>query len=147
MNFLTLLKQDHKEAKDTFKTLTNQEKIDRAKTEELCQKLLLHMEMEEKYFYPVMEEYKASKELSEEAELEHTEAKKFITTLLNGKLDDVEYKVKLEMLQLGIEYHIQEEEGELFPVAKTKLSEAQIKEISDKMIALKEKKLKTVAAK
>ena len=147
MNFLTLLKQEHKEAKDTFKTLLNQEKIDHAITEELCHKLLLHMEMEEKYLYPTMEEFKATEDLSEEAELEHTEAKKFITALLNGKLDEMEYKVKLEMLQLGVEHHIEEEENKLFPIAKTKLSDAQVKEISEQMIALKEKKSKTVAVK
>jgi hemerythrin-like domain-containing protein len=147
-NFFNLLKEEHKEAKDTFKTLLSQETADRHETQVLCQKLLLHMEMEEKYFYPLMESFKATEELSEEAELEHTEAKKFITALQQDKkLDDTEFKVKLEMLQLAIEHHADEEESELFPKAKAKLSEAQVKEITEKMVALKEKKQKAVAAK
>jgi hypothetical protein len=140
MNFFTLLKQEHKEAKETFDTLLNQEEIDRKETEILFQKLLLHMEMEEKCFYPLMENYKATEELSEEAELEHTEAKKYIRQILSDKLHDVEYKVKLEMLQLCIEHHAKEEEKELFPIALKKLSEKQIQSITEDMMALKQSK-------
>jgi hypothetical protein len=140
MNFFTLLKQEHKEAKETFDTLLNQEEIDRKETEILFQKLLLHMEMEEKCFYPLMENYKATEELSEEAELEHTEAKKYIRQILSDKLHDVEYKVKLEMLQLCIEHHAKEEEKELFPIARKKLSEKQIQSITEDMMALKQSK-------
>lgn len=145
MNFFNLLKDEHQEAKTTFKTLLESEEIDHDKTGLLCQKLLLHMEMEEKYFYPVMENYKATEELSEEAELEHTEAKKFIKSLLNNKLEDSEYKVKLEMLQLAIEHHIKEEENELFPLAQKKLNDTQIQEITDQMLKLKEKKQATIS--
>src|SRR5690242_7557678 len=124
MNFFTLLKQEHKEAKETFKTLLDADKINRRETELLCDKLLLHMEMEEKFFYPMVEEYKITEDMAEEAELEHTEAKKFIRALKNGaELDEVEYKVKLEMLKLGIEHHAEEEEKELFPAAKKALSD------------------------
>jgi hemerythrin-like domain-containing protein len=140
MNFFTLLKQEHDEAKETFKTLLGGEEIDRDETEVLCQKLLLHMEMEEKYFYPLMEQYKSTEELSEEAELEHTEAKKFIRSLQNNKLDETEFKVKLEILQLAIEHHIEEEESEIFPKAKQKLDKDQVQEITEQMVALKEKK-------
>jgi hypothetical protein len=146
MNFFTLLKQEHKEAKDTFKTLLDQEEIDRAEAEILCNKLLLHMEMEEKYFYPLISKAKEEEalELSEEAQLEHNEAKKPIKELLGGKLDDVAYKVKLELLQLEITHHADEEEKELFPKAKEILSDEQVKDITEKMVALKEKKLATI---
>jgi len=140
MDFFKLLKDDHKEAKAAFKTLLKNDEIDRDETTVLCEKLILHTEMEEKYLYPVMESYKETQELSEEAELEHTEAKKFIKSLLGSKLDDTEYKVKLEMLQLAIEHHIDEEEKELFPLAEKRLSKNQIQEITEKMLALKEKK-------
>jgi hemerythrin-like domain-containing protein len=146
MNFFTLLKQEHKEAKDTFKKLLKADKIDRKETQTLCYKLLLHMEMEESYFYPEMEKYKVSKDLSEEANLEHDEAKAFIDALLTSKLDEMAYKVKLEMLQLCIEHHADEEEDELFPVAQKKLSDAQISAITDKMMALKDKKQKILVA-
>lgn len=149
MNFFTLLKQEHKEAKDTFKTLLDQEKIDRKETEVLCHKLLLHMEMEEKYFYPLMDKAKEEKmnDMAEEAKLEHTEAKKPIKELLSGKLDDVAYKVKLELLHLEITHHADEEEKDVFPKAKGILAADQIKDITEKMITLKEKKQTAAASK
>jgi hemerythrin-like domain-containing protein len=146
MNFFNLLKAEHKEAKSEFKALLKLDEPDSERTGVLCQKLLLHMEMEEKYFYPEMEQYKSTEELSEEAQLEHAEAKKIIKSLLNNKLDDVEYKVKLEMLQLAIEHHIEEEEKELFPLAEKKLSAQQVEEISNKMLALKEKKQASITS-
>ena len=141
MNFFTLLKNDHKEVKETFQTLLDAKKIDRKATKELCHKLLLHMEMEESFFYPEMEKFKSDKDMSEEAFLEHDEGKRYIDTLLTDtKLSDMEYTVKLEMLKLCILHHAEEEEKELFPEAKEKLSEEQIKQITADMMALKEKK-------
>jgi hemerythrin superfamily protein len=148
MNFFTLLKQEHKEAKDAFKTLLDQKEIDRKETELLCHKLLFHMEMEEKYFYPLMDKAKEEEanDMAEEAKLEHTEAKKPIKELLSGKLDDVAYKVKLELLHLEITHHADEEEKDVFPKAKELLSQDQIKDITEKMVALKEKKQATIAS-
>lgn len=146
MNFFTLLKQDHKEAKGLFKELLKADVVDREKTELLCHKLQLHMEMEEKCFYPIMDKVSSTADLAEEAELEHAEAKKHLRALLKGNaLDDVEYKVKLEMLRLGIEHHVQEEETEFFPQAEKALSKEQVQEITEKMLALKERKAAAVA--
>lgn len=139
MDFFTLLKQDHQEAKDTFQRLLRQTEVKRSEVEALCHQLLLHMEVEEKYFYPVMKKMHDTRELAEESVVEHQEAKKGIRDLLSGKLDDIEYKTKLELLQLQIEHHVQEEEGEFFPKAKKLLSEEQIQAITDQMTALKQK--------
>jgi len=143
MNFFNLLKSEHKEVKTKLEELVNSEEIDREECEIVCQKLLLHMEMEEKYFYPVMEDFEETKELAEEAQLEHKESKKFIRSLLNNELDDTEYKVKLEMLQAGVEHHADEEESEFFPKAQEVLSDEEVDEITEKMVALKEKKEET----
>lgn len=139
MNFFTLLKDEHKEAKDTFQKLLKQDTIDQKETALLCEKLLLHMEMEEKYFYPKVKKIQETEELTMEAKLEHDEAKVQIQALQKGDLDEVERKVKLEMLQLGIMHHVDEEESELFPLAKSHLSDEEVRDISEKMLALKEK--------
>jgi len=140
MNFFNLLKTEHKDVKNKFEELLSIGKIDRRECETLCHKLQLHMEMEEKYFYPVMEDFEETMALAEEAELEQKEAKKFIRALLNGDLDDVEYKVKLEMLQAEIGHHFDEEESQFFPKAQEVLSDEEVESITEKMVALKEKK-------
>lgn len=139
MNFFTLLKNEHKDAKDTFKKLLAEDSIDSAETDLLCNKLLLHMDMEEKYFYPRMKQAKETEDLAVEAKLEHTEAKALIRALLKNSLDDIEKKVKLETLQLEIEHHVDEEESDLFPLAKKVLDDDEVKAITEKMLALKEK--------
>lgn len=144
MNFITMLKKEHKETKDLFKEILEAEKIDHEKTKQLSSMLLMHMENEEKHLYPVMEKHKEVGDITKEAELEHKEGKKVIKELMGGKLDDVEYKVKLEILQLEIEHHVEEEEKELFPKCKELLSDEDIKAISEKMMAFKEKKSETI---
>ena len=143
MDFIQLLTAEHKEVKELFAKCEKQDPIDRDTVELICEKLKLHMEMEEKFLYPVMEEFKKSQEMAEEAELEHAEAKKFLRALSgsgSSELDDVEYKVKFEMLKLGVEHHAEEEEKELFPACEKLLKPAQIQEITEQMVALKEKK-------
>jgi hypothetical protein len=139
MNFISILKDEHKEAKSLFKELLKQDSVEAKSCEILCKKLLLHMEMEEKFFYPKVKKIKETQELAIEAKLEHEEAKVQITALLKDKLDEIETKVKLETLQLEIEHHVEEEEKELFPLAEKALSENEIQEITEKMIQLKER--------
>lgn len=139
MDFFKLLKDEHKEAKDTFQKLLGQDSVEAKDCETLCKKLQVHMEMEEKYLYPRIKKIKDAEDIALEAKLEHEEAKKQIDALLNGKLDEVETKVKLEVLQLEITHHADEEESELFPVAKKHFSSEDVQDITEKMLALKEK--------
>ncbi len=138
MNFISLLKDEHKEVKSLFKDLLKKESVEAKACETLCKKLLLHMEMEEKYLYPKVKKIKETQELAIEAKLEHQEAKVQINSLLKGNLDEIETKVKLETLQLEIEHHVEEEEKELFPLTEKVLSEKEIQAITEKMLELKE---------
>lgn len=139
MDLLTLLKSDHAEAKNLFRKILKEDEIDTELVETLCQKLTIHMELEEKLFYPVLSEHKETSELAEEAGLEHAEAKKLVRAL-----DNSERKVKCEMLQLTIEHHVDEEEGEIFPKAKKILSRDQLNSIGAEFIKQKEKRLARV---
>jgi hemerythrin superfamily protein len=49
----SLLKEQHKEAKILFKEALASDPVDREKAKKVCKKLALHMELEEKYLYPV----------------------------------------------------------------------------------------------
>jgi hypothetical protein len=136
----SLLKEQHKEAKTLFKEALASDPVDREKAKKVCKKLSLHMELEEKYLYPVMEKIDDTEEIAQEAELEHAEAKKAIKDILADKLDDTELKVKVELLFLEIEHHVKEEETEFFPKIKADLSPEQVEEIKSKMLTLLEKK-------
>lgn len=140
MDVFKLLKQDHQEAKMTFRALVSKSEVDWMETRLLCNKLLLHMEMEETYFYPFMEHYTESRQLTEESKSEHAEAKKIIQELLGGRVDNREYKTRLERLETTIVHHIEKEENQMFPLASRKLSEEQLQDIAEKMLILKQQK-------
>jgi len=103
------------------------------------------MDMEERYLYPVIAKKKALKEEAEEATLEHDAARKLIKELQGGKLDHVERKVKLEMLQLDIEHHVEEEETEVFPKIEEHFSKEQLDAIHDDMKSFKEQAQLTIS--
>jgi hemerythrin superfamily protein len=144
MDIFQLLKNDHKEVKELFEKILKERKIDTEKIDKLCLKLTIHMELEEKLFYPVLKEYKKTEEMAEEAFLEHAEAKKLVRSLKKDDLEDTELKVKCEMLKLAIEHHVQEEEGELFPKANQVLSKEQIRSIGEEFSRQKQKRLEKV---
>lgn len=144
MDLLTLLKNDHAEVKNLFQKILKEEEIDTDLVETLCQKLTIHMDLEEKLFYPVLVEHKETSELAEEAGLEHAEAKKLVRALKKDDLDNSERKVKCEMLKLAIEHHVDEEEGEIFPKAKKILTRDQLNSIGAEFAKQKEKRIARV---
>ena len=144
MDIFTVLKNDHRDAKDLFEKILKEEEIDEGKVNTLCTALTIHMELEEKLFYPVLQGYKETSELIEEAFLEHAEAKKLIRGLKKEGLDNADLKVKCEMLQLAINHHVDEEEGEVFPKAKKVLSTDEIQTIAQEFTQQKQKRLERV---
>jgi|SRR6478609_7226761 len=138
--FISLLKEQHKEAKKLFDEALASDPVDREKAKLVCKKLSLHMELEEKYLYPVTEKLEDTQEDAKEAELEHAEAKKAIKDIIADKLDDTELKVKLELLSMEIEHHVKEEENEFFPKIRKDIPKEQQEEIKAQMLALMEKK-------
>ena len=142
MDIYQLLKKDHKEAKDLFKKIQDG---DGEKTEsfaKLRQELLIHMEGEEKLFYPVLKKNKETREKTEEGIDEHKEAKKIIKDMHTLRSDgDGEWEEKFEELQEAIEHHVQEEEEELFPMAKHVLSAQQATQIAEKFQQAKQQKM------
>lgn len=134
-----LLIQEHKEAKkDLSLLLENKEELDSELLGKICAELTRHMDMEERYLYPVVGKKKALKEQTEEARLEHDAARKLVKELQGSGLDNVERKVKAEMLQLDIEHHVEEEETEVFPNIEEHFSKEQLDSIHDDMKAFKE---------
>lgn len=141
MDLFQLLKDDHKKAKQQLESILSKEEIDKKAVQAVCSELLIHMEMEETYLYPVTLKKGEDKEITEEAIEEHKEAKKVIEELLSGRLKETKLKVKVEILQLEIEHHVEEEETELFEQIRNALSQSEIEEIGKKMQALKTSRL------
>ena len=117
---IALLKSDHKEAKELFDEYekkkdhaSDEQKMDIAR--EVCGALLIHMEIEEKIFYPRVRPKIDDNDLMNEAEVEHEGAKDLIRQIGELKPSDPMFDAKIKVLGEQIEHHVEEEETDMFP--------------------------------
>jgi hemerythrin superfamily protein len=137
---IALLKSDHREAEDLFEQYEKLKDAD--KTEEkfaiakkVCGALLIHMEIEEKIFYPKVRGPVHDDDLMNEAVVEHSGAKDLIEQLGLLKPDDPMFDAKIKVLSEQIEHHVEEEEKEMFP--KAEKSGADLEQLGEELFAAK----------
>ena len=144
MNPIELLKNDHDEAKELFKQY--EEAGDNALSKKLAlfeqirDALTVHMDIEETIFYPAVKAVRDEKVKDEvrEADEEHHVVKILLGELGKMNLSDEQFDAKLTVLKENIEHHVEEEEGELLPDAKKKLSSELLEQLGDEMEERKE---------
>lgn len=136
-----ILKKDHREAEQMMKQI---HQVDPEERElifiNLKEALREHMQMEEKEFYPRLQEFDEMDDLVDDALEEHDETKEFLNDL--EEIDDFEAKewqTTFQKMQKGVEHHIQDEEKEIFPECTKYLDAQQLDEIAKKCLQLKEK--------
>jgi hemerythrin superfamily protein len=137
LNALELLIAQHREVDALFaayeeagdKAYRTKEKI----YEKIAEKLRLHAELEEKHFYPSAE--RADTALVREAEEEHQVLKEMLAKIDELAAEDSTFDAKVTVLKELVEHHVREEERELFPGCKSKMSEEKLKEIGEIMHA------------
>ena len=134
---VALLKKDHREAEAILKMLAESKPgaRRRAAVKKLDAALRLHMEIEEKFVYPVIERVVGDEE-AEEANIEHGLAREGLADLTR-LVDQHGFGAAVAMLTAGIKHHVKEEERELFPELKRKLGRASLAELGDEVTAAK----------
>jgi hemerythrin superfamily protein len=139
---IDLLKADHREAEDLFEQY---EKLkDAGKTQEkmavarkVCGALLIHMEIEEKIFYPRVRGATEDDDMVNEAVVEHAGAKDLIRQLGTMKPEDPMFDAKIKVLSEEIEHHVGEEETEMFP--KTRKTDIDLEALGNDLFEAKNK--------
>jgi len=138
MDAITLLTQEHQEAKSLF------ERIEAATDSATKQRLLTevigalraHTKIEEEVLYPSMrEQLKGGTKLFEEAMQEHQEAKKAMNELESLTPDDPEWQDKFQILMHGVLHHAKEEESDMFPKLKDAFSPKKLEELGRQLEA------------
>lgn len=134
MTIFDLLKQDHEKIRYLFDKM---QKIDRKESGALHklfsrieEELEVHMEGEERFFYPKLEQHKEAREKVLESYEEHQVAKTLLGTFNSLAVDDERWRAKLSVLNEVVEHHMQEEERELFKMARAMLKKEQVQEIA-----------------
>lgn len=141
MDPFELLKTDHRKVEQLFSQLESAngkrklEVFKQIKTE-----LDLHTQIEEKIFYPALEEPEETHDLALEAYEEHAVVKDLLKQLGRARTANDEWEAQAKVLQENVEHHVEEEENELFEKAQAALGEEELEELGDRMEAEKARK-------
>jgi hemerythrin superfamily protein len=128
MNAIKLLKKDHRQLEnlfDHYRSIGGRELIERITAE-----LSAHMDAEERELYPVLRDsIPDGRLLMEEAEREHREARGLLAEVQASEAVSFDTDAKMATLRRAVDHHVQEEEGEIFPLVEQSLSEARIEQL------------------
>jgi hemerythrin superfamily protein len=135
---VSILEADHRAVEKLFKDIQAASGSRRSSlVDKLVTELTLHMSIEESLVYPRVSAF--DKEMSQEAKAEHALAKKVMTDMRRLAPDEPGFDGALGMLQAGIEHHVQEEEGELFPKLRRELDQSELERLTDEVEAAKQR--------
>ena len=143
MDPMKMLKEDHSKVKKLFEEFESAgDRADKKKEklfEQIRSELDVHMKLEESIFYPAVKKVRSeeTKELIREADEEHHVAKLLLAEIAKLEPSAEQYDAKVKVLKENIEHHVEEEEGELFPDAKKRLSDDKLAELGEQMKAKK----------
>jgi hemerythrin-like domain-containing protein len=134
---VAILKRDHREVAQMLKTLDASKPGARRRqtVDKLTQALELHMEIEERDIYPVVQRVVGEEE-AEEAGIEHGLVREGLADL-RRLVDEPGFGAVVAMLTAGIRHHVKEEETEVFPELKQKIDRDELRELGDRVAAAK----------
>jgi hemerythrin superfamily protein len=130
-----LIAQDHRDVEKLFQTF--KETGYSALASVICAKLDVHAAAEEEAFYPVVRaDLPYGVTLAAEGEDEHSQARQLIGRI-RGTSDREHVRELMDELEQVVQHHVEEEESEILPRARTTLGEARLVEVGDKFEAAK----------
>ncbi len=131
---MTVLKADHRDVKRLLTALAESEEGPEREfmAAEVKTALAVHMELEERLVYPLVER-EVGEEDADEANIEHGLARDGLATMMS-MVDKPGFGAAVEMVKGGIEHHVHEEESELLPELKEKLDREQWLALGDAIV-------------
>jgi hypothetical protein len=141
MDAMELLKNDHQKVKKLLEEIdsttergvkTREELFTRFKSE-----MTVHERIEEEIFYPRLTEQAKTKEIALEGYEEHHLVDMVMAELDDVPFDDETWGAKFTVMKENIEHHVEEEEGEMFKLARQALEEEELTELGERMEARK----------
>lgn len=134
MTIFDVLKQDHEKARYLFDKAGKAGKKEIASLQKLFaqleEELELHMEGEERFFYSALEQNEEARDKVLQAYEEHQVAKTMLGTFQGLAADDERWMAKMQVLNELVEHHMQEEEREVFKMARKALDKEQQHQIA-----------------
>ena len=114
-NVIELLNADHRRVEELFARFEATQ--ERAVALQICDELTVHATVEEEIVYPVLQSI--DRDLEQEAEQEHAEAKRLIARIRFLGAGDPSLSSTVQELQRAIRHHVTEEEGEAWAALRS----------------------------
>jgi hemerythrin superfamily protein len=136
---IAMLKDDHRKVRDLFQQYdaARDPSAKRERAQEVTGALEIHAQLEEQLFYPaVADQSDEGEELAQESVHEHQQVKRLMQELWELGPDAMEFNSKFQELRRNVEYHMNEEESKMFPLAEVQLEE-DMEELTEEMQELK----------
>ena len=132
-NVIDVLMQQHREAEQMLTQLKGTGGENVALLETAGQDLRIHMKLEEDLLYPFLRNnIPNGNELMAEANKEHSEAKEAIATCESNT--GAAFESALQELTEGIEHHVEEEEGEIFPKMRENIDAQKLEQFGQEVL-------------
>ena len=142
INAIDLLKQDHRKVQTLFERVREDEGANGRRTfPQIQRELEVHTHIEEQVFYPHLLKVGDEKlqSITREALEEHRQAKTLLTELGTGLDASDDFEAKLKVLMEDVEHHVEEEEGEMFPLVRGQIDDEMLVRLGDLMEAEKKR--------
>jgi hemerythrin superfamily protein len=142
MNAIELLKADHDRVEGLFEKFKQDETGSHgALFKQINGELETHTHIEETIFYPAaMKSGKADlKKIIREGLEEHAQVKALLAELSEMTARSTQFNAKLKVVVEDVEHHVEEEEGEMFPLCEDQMSDAQLEKLGAEMEAEKKR--------
>jgi len=142
MNAITLLKNDHDKVKKLLTELeTTTERGIKTRSELFATikgELMVHETIEEEIFYPELKAHPKAKDIVLEGFQEHHVVDLLMAELESLDVSDETWGAKAIVMKENIEHHIEEEEGEMFKIARRVFETEELEDLGSRMEARKE---------
>ena len=142
MDAITLLKNDHAKVKKLLTELeSTTERGVKTRSELFATikgELTVHEIIEEEIFYPALKSHPKAQDIVLEAYEEHHVVDVLMGELESLDVSDETWGAKAIVMKENIEHHIEEEEGEMFKIARCVFEAEELEELGSRMEARKE---------
>ncbi len=105
--------------------------------DQIEQEITLHSKIEEKVLYPLLEKKQETEEITHESYEEHHVVDRLLKETDKLSTGDDAFDAKIKVMMENVEHHVEEEEKELFPKARTVLSRDQIQKLATQIQEMK----------
>lgn len=138
---IQILEQEHRRFEELVRqgedTTTRARKTRRELLDTLRTALEAHELMEEQVLYRALRSHPEARAIVLEGYEEHHVADVIVGELQSVAENDEQWAAKFKVLKENLEHHIQEEEGEMFPVARSIFSREDLRRLASEMLALR----------